>query len=192
MTNFAATVGRSWRAEHRGLYNFGVFVGNCGGLGRAIAQLKNLDRTDDGGLWVVICATRKMNAVLYADWKLDRTSFVPPQRVPTYWATSRLLFSTPEGLPKIDKSALDGHPGVAGLILLDMMCFVHKARSMTTRYNFHVNNDRPQHIANFSARLSHDGWQPPLIVCIENPAKSVWTTDMLSPYCLDAWWFVDG
>src|SRR3990172_2131424 len=75
-------------AEHLGRNNIGVFVGNCGGLGRAIAQLKNLDRTDDGGLWVVICATRKMNAVLYADWKLDRTSFVPPQRVPTYWARS--------------------------------------------------------------------------------------------------------
>jgi len=175
-----------------GRNNIGVFVGSCGGLGRAMNLLRALDRADSGGRWIVITATKKMNAVLFAEWQLQRTSFIPLNRVPTYWTASQLIFAPPEGLGKIDNRELLKDPGVAGLILLDMQCFVHKARSMTTRYNFKVQNDRPQLIANFRSRLCREGWLPPLMFWTEKPAKSVWTTDMLSPYCLDAWWFVDG
>ena len=53
-------------------------------------------------------------------------------------------------------------------------------------------NDRPQRIADFRAELGGNACAPPLIILTTRPAKSIGTARMLSAYCLDAWWFVDG
>ena len=79
---------------------------------------------------------------------------------------------------------------VAGILVVDTLCHIHKARDRYIR-GYGV-NDRPQRIANFRANLACASWQPPLIFFTSRPAKSLNTNPMLSPYCLDAWWFVDG
>ena len=80
---------------------------------------------------------------------------------------------------------------VAGIILLDLQCMVHRARGFNNG-NFRVCHDRPQLIVDFRSCLSVGQWAPPLIFLSQKPAKSVSTITMQRAYCLEAFHFVDG
>jgi len=179
------TADTAWRL---GTTNLGVFVGRMPALGGTIERLRGLEKPDAAN-WVVVAATKKMAAVIVQRWfQAESGGRVAPTtlRLPRYHMN--ILLCTPESLHRIEA---DKKRTIAAIILIDMLCNVHKARGFD-RDSFHIGNDRPQLVANFRNSLLCDGWAPPLMVLTQKPAKSVWTDTLARAYCLDALWFVDG
>ena len=121
--------------------------------------------------WVLVAATRRTAAAIasrlfHAD---SGSRAAPTLRLPRYHANAVLC--TPESLRHVPP---DERRPFAGIILIDMLCEVHLARGFENG-DYHVANDRPQHVASFRNSLSRDGWAPPLIMSTQRPAKSVWT-----------------
>jgi hypothetical protein len=69
---------------------------------------------------------------------------------------------------------------------------MYKARAGTDKWGHMHRNDRPQHVVNFRAALDAGGWQPPLLLLTERPAKSVTTVDVARAFCLNAFRFIAG
>ena len=99
-----------------------------------------------------------------------------------------VVLATPESLQAIGNTARND---AAALILVDMLCHVHKARGMRTG-DFFVQHDRPQLVADFRNVVGLENWSPPLILLTEKPAKSIETDLIARAYCLEGWRFVDG
>jgi len=178
-------------AAELGKENIGVLFGNCIGLERVVRRLRPLDIASEQATWVVISATCGMAASVYKLWHFpEGDEYVSPAKVPPYWRTQRLLFTTPEGLRDIGPAQIDG-ASIAGLLLLDLQFNVHMARGMESG-NFYVQHDRPQFIVDFRARCAREDWSPPLLIFAKKPAKALNTDAAPSPYCLEALWFVNG
>lgn len=172
-----------------GTNNIGVFVGNCKPLGGTIDVIRALHDATPGSEWIVVAATKKMAAVLIKRWfREDQVGRVAVTTLKLPQVYSNIILATPESLRRIERHRIDR---VSGIIVLDMLCHIHKARGMKNR-NFYVRNDRPQLIADFRNDVALDGWLPPMIFLTQKAAKSVTTDSIARAYCLDAWWFVDG
>jgi len=167
--------------------NAGVFVGNCRSLERVVDMLTKLADEPYPGRWSTVLASRGMAAVVY-NWLAAERGWRVRRHAPELWDLGSMTFTTPEGLRAYQQK---GHnEAVAGILLVDMFCHVHRARDrFYPGYGVH---DRPQRVANFRVDVSRAGWLPPFLFFTERPAKLLNTNPMLSPYCLDAWWFVDG
>lgn len=139
---------------------------------------------------MVVSSTRKTAAVVRQKWD-GQVPFVDPRTVPDYWESDRLMFAVPETLDVVRDEVAAAGVSVAGIIVLDMFCTIHKARGFENR-GFRVQHDRPELIVNFRSSLSHGCWSPPLIFCVQKPAKAVGTNSMLSPYCLETFRYIDG
>ena len=176
----------AWRL---GTNNIGVFVGEMPALGRTIEILEALeDPAPDAPKWVLVAATKKMAAVICQRWFISEKRRVAASTLKLPQVRANIWLCTPETL----KKAAPADPSrIAGLLLIDMLCQVHKARGLDNGA-FHVRNDRPQNIANYRSSLCVDGWSPPLFVLSQKPAKSVWTDTVARSYCLEALWFLDG
>lgn len=172
-----------------GTNNIGIFVGATAPLGPVIDQLKQLESSDVSPKWVVIAATKIMAAVIAQQWitPSERRLAVTTLELPK--TRKNITLTTPESLKRI---AGEATCCVAGLILVDMLCYVHRARNMPRRRRFVVRNDRPQMIADFRNSLCIHGWVPPLIILTRERAKSVYTSSIARAYCLDGFWFIDG
>jgi len=177
-------------ARFLGEENIGVFAGGCDNLDRLIDRLRVLDSCGTGGQWVVVSSTQKMAAVVRQKWQADAT-FVAPGKMPMNWSSQRVEFAVPESLEELACEIKESATNVAGIIVLDMFCTVHKARGFANG-GFRVQHDRPQLIVNFRSQLGQGQWMPPLVFCAQKPAKSINTNAMLSPYCLEAFRYVDG
>jgi len=172
-----------------GTNNVGVFVGECKPLGGTIDVIRALHDATPGSKWIVVAATKKMAAVLIQRWlREDQVARVAVTTLRLPQSYSNIVLATPESLRRIETQDTDR---IAGIIVLDMLCHIHKARGMKNR-NFFVRNDRPQLVANFRNDIAVDGWLPPVIFMTQKAAKSVTTDSIARAYCLDAWWFVDG
>jgi hypothetical protein len=98
----------------------------------------------------------------------------------------------PEDLKQLLPFARRIDAGVAGVIILDPMCVMYQSRrGRDTSGHWHP-NDRPQHVVNFRADLASDGWQPPLILLTDKPARSVTTTEVARAFQLDGFHFIAG
>ena len=82
--------------------------------------------------------------------------------------------------------------GIAGLIILDPPCLMYQARGGRDGWGHTFRNDRPQRVVNFRASLDRDGWQPPLLLLTERPAKSVTTDAVARAFCLNSFHFIAG
>ena len=98
----------------------------------------------------------------------------------------------PEDLKQLLPLARAHAPGLAGVIVLDPLCIMYKARSGTDSWGRVHRNDRPQHVVNFRAALDVEGWQPPLLLLTTKPAKSVNTEVVARAFCLNGFRFVAG
>jgi hypothetical protein len=182
---FRLTAETAWTL---GTANVGVFVGGGPALGKTIERLKGLERPD-AAKWVVVAATKKMAAVIADRWfQAESGNRVVPSTLILPRYHRNIILCTPESLHRVEANE---QRSIAAIILIDMLCNVHKARGFE-RGNFHIANDRPQLVANFRNSLLRDGWAPPLIVLTQKPAKSVWIDPLVRAYCLDDLWFVDG
>src|SRR5262249_17276231 len=172
-----------------GTENIGVFVGGCSGLGTITRVLRHLSQ-GSGGKWVVLSSSRLLAGELHNAFKPDQSCLSRAGRLPPYWLSGKLLFSTPEHLERMLREAREKLGDVAGIIVLDMTCWVHRARGAPgTECEGH---DRPQKIADFRSQLARGPWAPPLFVLTEKQAKAITTDAMLGPYCLEGFWFLNG
>lgn len=175
-------------AERLAEENIGVFVGGCRDRNWMIDKLKTLAETRFPARWLVVVATRSLALTVYRSFELPRGKR-PRMHAPRFWDHGNATFTTPEGLTSYRK-AMHGSEQFAAVVLLDPGCYVQQAREwFVPGYGV---NDRPQRIADFRAELGGTACAPPLILLTARPAKSIGTARMLSAYCLDAWWFVDG
>jgi hypothetical protein len=182
---FRLTADTAWEL---GTANVGVFVGGTPALGKTIERLRRLE-SPGTARWVLVAATKKMAAVIARQWfQAESGSWVAPTRLTLPRYHMNLVLCTPESLRQVQP---DERRPIAAIILIDMLCNVHLARGFENG-DFHVANDRPQHVANFRNSLSRGGWAPPLIILTRKPAKSVWTDTVAQAFGLDALWFVDG
>lgn len=172
-------------AQELGASNIGVFVGGCREVRQLIDMVRQLSVSGHPGQFIVVVSENAL-----ADKFFRELSQIPlPKRRPNVWTTGCVSLTTPENLKAVNEEHLGGKP-VAGVLLVDPSCIVYRARGGDcSRFQF---NDRPQHIARFRARHAVDGWQPPFFLLTERLAISTNSAQMLGPYSLEAWWFVDG
>lgn len=171
-----------------GTDNVGVFVGNCGPPARALDKLAGLQTDSYPARWLVLSSSRQLASAFFRR-QVPHTSGRSRKHAPPYWLAGNTVFTTPEGLRVYGKER-GSEDSIAAILLVDPLCHVHKARGPVGRgFVFH---DRPQCIVDFRAGCSIDGWLPPFFVLVQHPAKSINTDPMLSPYCLEAWWYLDG
>lgn len=168
--------------------NIGVFIGGCRSWDWMMDKLTILAQTPFPARWLVVLASKQWAETAYRIQAMKRAG---RKRVhaPKLWEDGNVTYTTPEGLHSY--GGLSQHSGpLAAVLLVDPACHVHKARDwFVPGRGVH---DRPQRIADFRADLGRIGPSPPLLVLTRRPAKSLSTERMLSAYCLDAWWFVDG
>lgn len=175
-------------ASFLGIEDVGVFLGSCGMLPQIIRKLKFLDDSPGKAVWITVLGTKLRHQALFDQWDDPESGLKTKTRdLPPYWQSKKLVFLTPEKLSKWSCENEASMQCVAGIILVDLDCNVHKQRGHST-----MANDRPQHIVNFRASLYRMGWSPPLIVMTRKATRSVNVDEMRSAYCLEAWWFLDG
>ncbi len=179
-------------AETLGDEDIGVFVGGFNDVNGMMNRVREIDRHDSGGRWIIVPSTRSFAAVIYQRW-LDSSDdwYVDSTQVPNIWRGDNITFCLPESLSLLAAKMKVERTDVAGIVLIDPQCIMHRARGFHNG-DFRVRHDRPQLITDFRSRLAIGGWSPPLVFFSTKPAKSVPTDSIRSVYCLEALYFLDG
>ncbi len=172
-------------ARTLGTDNIGVLVAGCHKQTHMLDTILKLSSCDMPGQFVIALAS---NPIANDYFSALGSNHLPGPR-PDWWTAGCVTVTTPEKIKRIDSSALNGRP-VMAVAAVDPRCVIHLARGPNRRG--YANNDRPRHIATFRARHSRGAWTPPMFVFTEVPAKSLSTDQMLAPFALEAWWFLDG
>lgn len=179
-------------ADELGREQLGWFVGNHPGLVRAAEQLGRLDTNSEGGVWVVVPLGWELACELFANWPHKDHLTAQPTSNNSVWRCRKVWVAMPEHLKLLLPLAQVLEVGVAGVIILDPPCIMHMARGGTDSWGKVHYNDRPQHVVNFRAALDVDGWQPPLLLVTNQPAKAVNTAVVARAFCLNGFRFVAG
>jgi hypothetical protein len=180
-------------AAEMGREQLGWFVGNHPPSTLwAAEQFGRLDANAEGGVWVVVPHSRELAYTLFAEWPHTHHVTEPPKSDNPVWRSRKVWVATPEYLRQLVPPARALPAGIAGVIVLDPLCILYKARGGTDSWGNRHYNDRPQHIVNFRAALNADGWQPPLLLLTTKPAKAVNTQNVARALCLAAFQFIAG
>lgn len=179
-------------ANELGREHLGWFVGGHPGLRRAAEQLGRLDSNPGGGIWVAVPVGRDASRELFEHWPHGSQIELPPSWGGSIWRSRKVWVAMPEDLRQLLPAIRTSDCGVAGIMLIDPLCIIHKARAGTNWKGEYHRNDRPQHVVNFRAALQLDDWQPPLIVLTQQQAKAVDTDVIARTYCLDGFRFIAG
>jgi hypothetical protein len=182
-------IGRYWldakTAWNLGTEAIGLFVQNIRGVDAMHYQISRI--VDSDSTWVIVPSSREFLAQTYMTFARD--GLVPQcRRSPESWNVGNLLFSGVEGLCRL--SQIHSLWRLAGVILLDPLCHVYRARDY--RLSNGRNHDRVERVVQFRAENAVGDWQPPLLLMTCQPAKSVPTEQAARAYCLNGWHFVDG
>jgi hypothetical protein len=172
-----------------GADNVGLFVGGIDSLRSIVESLRRLESSGTTPKWIVISASKSIAALVVQMWVTPDDEDIVVKMPSLPQLRNNIVLATPESLKRIDGS-VNHH--IAGVILIDMLCHVHRARHMPGPAGRFVSNDRPQMIVDFRNSVGFKGWVPPLILLTEERAKSVHTDFIARAYCLDGFWFLDG
>ncbi len=179
-------------ADELGREQVGWFVGNHPGFARAAEQLGRLDTNPEGGIWVVVPLGREKSTELRMCWPHPHHITNQPTEEVAVWRSRKVWVAIPEDLKRLLPLARTVEAGVAGVIVLDPLCLLYKARGGTDSWGRVHCNDRPQHVVNFRAALDADGWQPPLLLLTTQRAGAVNTDVVARAFCLNAFRFIAG
>lgn len=168
----------------------GWFVGGVPTFDHMVEHVQKIGQAGIGARWIVIPATKALADIAYDQWSSDGAVCKRGSGA-TGWSDGNVTFCLPEQLPKLAEQLCGRQTTVAGIILLDPNCIVHKARSFQ-RGNFHLKHDRPQFIVDFRSKLNVGTWAPPLIIMSLNKSAAVLTSKVTRVYCLEAMQFIDG
>jgi hypothetical protein len=178
-------------ADELGREHVGWFVGNHPGLPRVAEQLGRLDTNPEGGIWVVVPLGREKSTELRMHWPHPHHVTNQSTDEAAVWQSRKVWVAIPEDLKQLLPRARTVEAGIAGIIVLDPLCLLYKARGGTDWRGMH-RSDRPQHVVNFRAALGADGWQPPLLLLTTQRAGAVNTEVVRRAFCLNAFRFIAG
>lgn len=168
----------------------GWFIGGISTFDRMVDHIRQVNAAVAGGRWVVIPATRSLAEVAYEQWFEESLSVGPSSRA-TMWHDNLVTFCVPERLAEAMAFLGEQEVGVAGILLLDPNCIVHRGRSFSRR-GVRIAHDRPQKVVNFRASQAIGRWAPPLIVMSRHRAAAVSTQDVARVFCLESLQFIEG
>lgn len=169
----------------------GWFIGGVPSIERMVDRIRQLNVPKAGGRWIVIPATKQLAEVVQEQWVADDEL---PSALPgneTLWHEGVVTFCVPESLSRLSAGLRAAGTPVAGIILLDPYCFVHKGRAYRSG-KFRTAHDRPQLIVDFRMRHSVGRWSPPLMVMSLHRAAAVPCAKLRRVYCLEALQYIDG
>ena len=179
----AATAGELGR-DH-----VGWFVGRYPGSSQAARQFARLAAMPEGGVWIVVPHSKDLSAQLWLAWPHSTR----PATSPTpWWQSGRMWIAPPESLRTILPAVRQDPLGVAGILVLDPECHLHRSRGGTLPNGRQMFNDRPQHVVNFRTALAAEDWQPPLLLLTARQASAFVSEDVARAYCLEAFRFISG
>lgn len=173
-----------------GTENTGWLITGLRSFERMVDHIKRLNQAATGGRWIVVPATNLLAELAFEQW-FDSESGLNPLGSPTLWHEQLVSFCVPEQLDKLLSIVQMETSAIAGLILLDPQCFVHRGRSYVRGHRRMV-HDRPQMIVDFRAACAMGDWQPPFIQMTCKPAGAVSTNDVARIFCLDSFHCIDG
>lgn len=162
-----------------GTQNVGLFVESCPSFERMVHHFRLLGNAPDS-TWVIVASSEKVQGELQQAF--DSEYFYDCDENP-----QNVLIKTPEELSNMS----DELQNVAGILVFDYACHIHKARGTKNKSRF-GRNDRPQMIVDFRSRHRVGEWSPPMLFFTSRRALAVNTQPMLSPYCLEAFRYIDG
>jgi hypothetical protein len=165
----------------------GWFIGGVPSYERMIELVSRIDQTVGGGRWIAVPATRCLADVAHQIWN-EQSWFSPSKNPCTLWESNRVTFCVPERLSELHSEIIEA---LAGIILLDPNCIVHRGRGFGSG-KCRVVHDRPQLIVDFRAKLAIGRWSPPLIIMSIHKAAAVATDTVARIYGLDAMHFIEG
>lgn len=168
-----------------GANNVGVLAGRCRRASELIDKFRELATSPFPGQIVVALSTNQLAEEYFRAFQSEGIG----RSRKGFCTFGCVTFTTPEKLKLLGMQQLGGRR-VAAVCLVDPPCIVYRARGdLKSGY---VRNDRPQHLARFRAAHEIDGWKPPFLLLTEQPTMSLNTNQMLMPYSLENWWYVDG
>ncbi len=168
----------------------GWFVGGVPTFDRMIENASRINASNVGGRWIIVPATRSLAEVAYQQWFEDET-FRGDAKATTMWHDDIVTFCVPERLKELADAIVEQDVPVAGIILLDPNCIVHRGRGFG-KGKFRVAHDRPQLIVNFRSKLTVGNWSPPLIVMSLHKAAAVSAVNVTRVFGLEAMHFIEG
>lgn len=157
---------------------------------RMIDHVRQINGAATGGRWIVVPATRSLAEVAYEQWFYD-SLMDSASALETMWHDDLVTFCVPERLAELTRALDEQDTGIAGIILLDSNCTVHRGRSFHNG-RARIAHDRPQLIVNFRASQAIGNWAPPLIVMSRHRAAAVSTQKVARVYCLESLQFIEG
>jgi len=177
----------------------GLFIGGISTFDRMIENARRINSANVGGRWIIVPATRCLAEIAYKQWFEDGSSFSDPKckrraglnTATAMWHDDLVTFCVPEKLDELGRAIVDQDSAVAGIVLLDPNCIVHRGRGFG-KGNYRITHDRPQLIVNFRSNLAVGNWSPPLVVMSLHRAAAVSTADVTRVYMLEAMHFIDG
>ena len=169
-------------ATDLGTDNVGLFVENCPSFERMVEHFQELNDFS-GATWVVVASSKQVRDEFV---RIDRSIGASIGSLQSPLIGS-VVVATPEELPELS-AAIEN---VAGILVHDYACHIHKCRGNGYR-SFRAANDRPQKIVDFRMQFRIGQWSPPFLLFTNRKAISVNTLPMLSPYCLEAFRYIDG
>lgn len=167
-----------------GRTNVGLFVECCPSFEDLVECFYKLN-DNPSSMWIVIGSTKQVVAKLKQIWRKKYSSGFSDDSPEQ---SQNVMIVTPENLKQIDQALC---VNTAGILIVDYACHIHKCRGFS-RNRFNIANDRPQKIVDFRTRTRVGDWSAPVLMFTNKPAISVNTQPMLSPYCLEAFRFIDG
>ena len=165
----------------------GWFIGGVPTYDRMIELVRRVDGAQVGGRWIIVPATSFLADVAHCIW-MEGSQLSKRKASCTMWHGDCVTFCVPERLCEL---LTTNHGVIAGIILLDPNCIVHRGRSFGSG-TYRVVHDRPQFVVNFKARLAIGRWSPPLMIMSIHKAAAVATDTVARIYGLDAMHFIEG
>ncbi len=168
----------------------GWFVGGLPTFERMIDNSHRINDSQSGGRWIIVPATKCLADVAYTQWFEDDSVDARSSAV-TMWHDDTVTFCVPERLHELAGAIIEQAVPVAGIILLDPNCIVHRGRGFG-KGRHRIGHDRPQLLVNFRSKVGVGTWSPPLIVMSCRKAAAVSTMDITRIYGLEAMQFIEG
>ena len=114
------------------------------------------------------------------------------------WSCGSLLIAMPERLSKLQELALEEHWPIAAVLASDPVLRLHRDRrsvkAVTRKSALRKGDLRYLHeqICQLRYELRRGDWRPPLLLCTQQPLRSIAANSLAPHYGLETWWFVDG
>ncbi len=173
-------------ASEMGREQIGWFVGKHPGFDRAIEQFGRLDVNPRGGVWIIVPRSYDLAIRLYEKWPYRRYVQERPRNHSSTWNSRKVWVACPQDLARFVCRAREQVPGIAGLIVFDPPCDIHRTSNGVLCY------DSTQRVVNFRSDLGLHDRQPPLLMLTTRPAKTINTDVVARVFGLNAFWFIDG